>query len=177
MTAFRFCSRVALTVALLAVVGGSASTQPTPPKAKAEENAALLETVGLLAGLQLYQTYLNIGLLADARAEGLYEASELTQLIGSVVGPLEKVDKQLEKIAAMKLSVEDAAAVARMRKITGLLRAQGKSLQSFWDTGVADHSKKYEEARQAAWKELSELLELDPKKGIAPAPSEPKKKP
>ncbi|MBM3980629.1 MAG: hypothetical protein FJ304_10150 [Planctomycetes bacterium] len=163
-----------LAVASLVLLAPAARAQPP---AKAEENAVLAETVGLLAGLQLYQSYLNIGLLADARAEGLYEASELTQLLGSVVVPLEKVEKQLEKVAALKLSKDDAAAIARMKKVTGLLRQQGKSLQAFWDTGVADHGKKYEEARQAAWKELSELLELDPRKGVAPEPKAVEKKP
>jgi hypothetical protein len=172
MRAIALCSLVAL----VTLSAPAARAQP-PAKAEANENAVLAETVGLLAGLQLYQTYLNIGLLADARAEGLYEASELTQLLGSVVVPLEKVEKQLEKVAALKLSKEDAAAIARMKKTAGLLRQQGKSLQSFWDTGVADHGKKYEEARQAAWKELSELLELDPKKGVAPEPKPVEKKP
>ena len=178
MTASTF--RAALAAALLAAAASSAPAQPpAPAKAPpADDNAVLTETVGLLAGLQLYQTYLNIGLLADARAEGLYEAPALTQLLGSVVTPLEKVEKQLEKVAKLKLSKEDEAAVARMQKIAGLLRQQGASLQSFWDTGGADHGKKYEEARQAAWKELSELLELE-KPGPAPEPRpvEPKKKP
>ncbi len=144
------------------------------PPPEAANPVALAETVGLLAGLQLYQTYLNIGLLADARAEGLYEAGEVAQLLGSVVAPLERVEKQLDKVAALKsLTDDDRAAVARMRKIAGLLREQGTSLQLFWDTGVADQGKKYEEARQAAWKELSDLLQLDPKK----APPDPDEKP
>lgn len=164
----------ALLVALGALTPAPAKAQPA--KAPTDE-AVLAETVGLLAGLQLYQTYLNIGLLADARAEGLYEASELNQLLGSVVVPLDKVEKQLEKVAGLKLSKEDAATVTRLKKITGLLRQQGKSLQSFWDTGVADHGKRYEEARQAAWKELSEVLDLEPKKGIAPEPKAVDKKP
>lgn len=168
MLAFISRGRAALALLLVALVGGPAAAQP--PAAKADDTAVLTETVGLLAGIQLYQTYLNIGLLADARAEGLYEASELAQLLGSVVVPLERVENQLGKVAALKLSKEDAAAVARMKKVAGLLRQQGKSLQAFWDTGVADNGKKYEAARQAAWKELSDLLELDPKKGAAPEP-------
>lgn len=147
---------------------------PLPPMGEltpVENPAVLAETVGLLAGLQLYQSYLNIGLLADAGAEGLYEAGELTQLLGSVVTPLEKIEKQLEKVAGLKsLSEDDAAAVARMQKIAGLLRQQGKSLRSFWETGVADHGKKYEESRQTAWAELSDLLQLAPKKDTAPEP-------
>ena len=159
---------------MLAPAQPPAPAKPVP----ADDSAVLAETVGLLAGLQLYQSYLNIGLLADARAEGLYEAGEVAQLLGSVVAPLEKVEKQLEKVARLKLPKEDTDVIARMRKVSALLRQQGKSLQSFWDTGVADHGKKYEEARQAAWKELSDLLDLDPKIiGVAPPPSEPKKKP
>ncbi|VTU02240.1 Uncharacterized protein OS=Planctomyces brasiliensis (strain ATCC 49424 / DSM 5305 / JCM 21570 / NBRC 103401 / IFAM 1448) GN=Plabr_1930 PE=4 SV=1 [Gemmataceae bacterium] len=143
----------------------------------AEALPTLSETVGLLAGLQLYQTYLNVGMLADARAEGLYEASELAQLLGSVVVPLDTVDKQLAKVAALKgLSKDDAAAIARMRKIAGHLKQQGKSLQAFWDTGVEDHGKKYEEARQAAWADLDALLELSPKVGAAPEPKPAGKK-
>ncbi|MBA4192109.1 MAG: hypothetical protein C0467_29375 [Planctomycetaceae bacterium] len=147
--------------------------QPAPGQSALTIEAlpTLSETVGLLSGLQLYQTYLNIGMLADARAEGLYEASELAQLLGSVVVPLDTVDKQLAKVAALKgLSKEDATAITRMRKIAGRLKQQGKSLQAFWDTGVEDHGKKYEESRQAAWKELDELLELSPKVGVAPEP-------
>lgn len=151
----------------------SENKQPAPGQSALTIEAlpTLSETVGLLSGLQLYQTYLNVGMLADARAEGLYEASELAQLLGSVVVPLDTVDKQLAKVAALKgLSKEDATAITRMRKITGLLKQQGKSLQAFWDTGVEDHGKKYEDSRQAAWKELDDLLELSPKLGAAPEP-------
>jgi hypothetical protein len=175
MIAFR--SRFALAVAALAVTAGVTRAQPAAPaKTVAEENSVLLETVGLLAGIQLYQTYLNVGLLADASAEGVYESGEATQLLGSVVGPLDKIEKQLEKVAALKLSKDDAAALTRMKKIAGLLRVQGKALQSYWDTGKEEHNKKYEDARQAAWKELSDLLALEPKKnGPGVLVIEPKK--
>jgi hypothetical protein len=163
MTALRF--RFAVAIAFLALsVGGAAAQPPAPARTTADENAVLLETVGMLAGVQLYQTYLNVGMLADAYAEDVYETAEAKQLLGSVVGPLEKIEKQFDKVAALKLTKEDAAAVARMKKIAGLLRQQGKSLQAYWDAGAEDDKKKYEEARQAAWKELSDLLDLEPKK-------------
>ncbi len=160
-----------------------AAVQPQPapvvqPDQAPESMGVLTEALGLVSGLQLYQTYLNIGLLADVRAEGLYEAGELSQLLGTVVTPLEQVDKQLGRVAAIKgLSKDDVAALARMRKIVGQLQAQGKSLQTFWDTGVQDHGKRYEIARQAAWKELDDLLGLTLKDGIAPEPRPAEKKP
>lgn len=197
MHSFRTLVGVALVLAAGSLFAVQTSTQslaqPAPPAPASEDKPAvpagqsaltveavptLTETVGLLSGLQLYQTYLNIGLLADARAEGLYEASELAQLLGSVVVPLDTVEKQLAKVAALKgLSKDDATAITRMQKIAAQLKQQGKSLQEFWDTGVEDHGKRYEAARQAAWKELDELLELSPKAGVAPEPKVTEKKP
>jgi hypothetical protein len=49
-------------------------------------------------------------------------------------------------------------------------------LQKYWDSGVVDHWKASEVARKAAFKELEEVLDLNPKKGIAPPPREPGKK-
>lgn len=178
MLAFICRIRMLFALAFLAGSTGSASAQPAAPKTTADENAVLLETVGLLAGVQLYQTYLNIGLLADGYAEGLHELSEAKQLLGSITGPLEKIEKQLEKVAALKLTKDDAAAVARMKKLARLLRSQGKLLQSYWDSETEEDSKKYEEARQAAWKELNDLLDLEPRKRPAPRGTlviEPKK--
>jgi len=151
------------------VRGQALSERPDPVK---EDNALLTETVGLLTGLQLYQTYLNIGLLADARAEGLYEPLTVAQLLGSAAAPLDKVDAQLGKIEKLKLAKEDAQAITRLRKIAGLLRTQSKELAAFWDTGKDEHGKKYETARQAAWKELNFLLDLEATDAKLPNPRE-----
>ena len=163
---------VALLFAVLipaAVCAQSPSPKAELPAAE-DAQAVLTEAVGLIGGLQLYQTYLNIGLLADGAAEGIYQSNEVFQLLGSVVGPLDRVEKQLDRVAKLKLSKEDVAAVARMKKILGLLRQQGKELQTFWESGKAENGKKYDESRQAAWKELSALLDLEPKNEKAPPP-------
>ena len=146
------------------------------PPEEDEAGAILTETVGLLASLQLYQSYLNIGLLADLRTRSSLKPADLAQLLDSVVAPLDQVDKELQKTAGLKgVNDEDVAAIARLRKTANLLREQGKALQAFWDTGLEAHTKKYDAARLAAWKELEDLLELDPAK--APAPTPPGKKP
>ena len=133
-----------------------------PPATSADEKAGLLaETVGLLASLQLYQSYLNIGLLADAKAEGVYDAAIAAPLLGSVVTPLAKVEAQLTKLAALPLPVDDAAALAKLLKITKLVRTQGTELEAFWQTGVMDHARRYEAARREAWRELNALLKLE----------------
>lgn len=139
---------------------------------------ALTEAAGLLIGLQLYRTYLNVGFLADARAAGLHEASESAQLLASVLDPLDLVERQLEKIRALgELGEDDAATLARMRTIVGHLREQGRELQAYWETGGEDRGKKYEDARQAAWNELDDLLQLSRNKAPATAPDAPGQRP
>lgn len=161
-------------VALLFAASAYAQNPDNKEKSPADKPdpalSAFAESAGLFAGLQLYNTYLNIGILADAMAEELYPSADVYQLLGSVVHPLERVEKQLAKITALKLPKEDADAVAKLTRIAGLLRQQGKELELYWDKGLPEHSKRYEATRQAAWKELSALLELEPKNEKLPEP-------
>src|SRR5262245_19394590 len=152
---------------LLAAKAGSqqpparpAEQQPAPP---AEPRAQLTETVGLLSGLYLYQTYLNIGLLADGKAERIYDEKAARAVLASVVTPLDTVDKQLVKVAALAQSDADRQAAARLRQLIGLLRQQGQQLVTFWDSGNAADGTRYEATRQEVWKQLNALLGLDKK--------------
>jgi len=162
-------SRFGTLLISLAIFSSSTADGQSPPievksvPAEDETQTTLTESLGLFASLQLYNTYLNIGILADAMTEGMYEARDVYQLLGSVVHPLDRVEKQLDKLAKLKLSKDDLDALAKMKKISTLLRQQGKELDLFWDKGKPENSKNYETARQAAWKELNALLELEPK--------------
>ena len=147
-----------------------------PKPGKSDEVITLVEAVQTLAGQQLYQTYQTLDTIIEFRFFGVRDASELARMIASAVESATEAERQLGRVAGLKgLSKEDAVAIARLKKIAGLLREQGTSLQVFLDTGVAYHWKQSEAARKAAWKELEEALELNPKKGIAPPPREPKK--
>ncbi len=161
---------------MMTVLGWAGAGRCQAPAEKADAappapNAVLTESVGLFAGVQLYQTYLNIGLLADARAAGVYEDADAGHVLGSVLEPLKKVDKQLEKLAALKgLDKEDAAAVARLRKIAALLILQGDSLAAFWTTDQQAPADKYEAARLKAWAELEDFLDMKPKTVLQTGP-------
>jgi hypothetical protein len=160
---------LATVAVLLLLLGGAAvlRSQPEPAKraGSAEEAVPqLLETVGLLGGLQLYQTYLNIGFIADGRTEGLYKDKEIKQLLDSILTPLEKVDQQLEKVSKIAQAKEDQEAVARLRKIAALLRQQGKDLEKFWASNKEADGARYEATRKQAWKEISSLLGLEKEK-------------
>ena len=135
-------------------------TVPESNDATGDANQKLIETVGLLAGLHLYQTYLNIGFVADGKAEGTYEEADARKLLASVMTPLDTVDKQLEKVGKLAPGKADQDAVAQLRKLAALLRQQGKELETFWNTDQESDGAKYEATRKRAWEGISKLLAL-----------------
>jgi hypothetical protein len=158
------------TLALSAILAAAAGSQQPPARPAeqpaappAEPRAQLTETVGLLSGLYLYQTYLNIGLLADGKAERVYDEKAARAVLATVVTPLDAVDKQLAKVGALAQTEADRQAAARLRQLVGLLRQQGQQLVTFWDSGKSADGARYEATRQAVWKQLNALLGLDKK--------------
>jgi hypothetical protein len=126
-----------------------------------DARAQLTETVGLLSGLYLYQTYLNVGLLADGKAERLYDEKAARAVLKSVLTPLDAVHNQLSRIGTLAETAADRDAAARLLQVVGLLRRQGQELVAFWDTGRAADGARYEATRQEVWRQLSALLKLD----------------
>jgi hypothetical protein len=126
-----------------------------------EARDQLLETVGVLAASQLYQGYLNIGFVADGKAEGTYEEKDAKQILGSVLGLLDTLDKQLEKVGKLDLEKPDREGVDQIRKLSAQLRDQGKELQAFWTTGNKERGAAYEKMRKESWDGISKLLGLD----------------
>ena len=165
---------VAVSLALAANLAGQQTVEPPlaspgdsgPQRALAvpsDPRAQLTETVGLLSGLYLYQTYLNIGLLADGKAERLYDEKAARQVLASVVTPLDAVDRQLAQIGAMAETQADRDAAGRLRHMVGMLRRQGQQLVTFWDNRTAADGARYEATRQEVWNQLYTLLKLDRK--------------
>jgi hypothetical protein len=160
---FRHVVITVATLVLSAVPMREAHGQPSPAPPPADSRAQLTEAVGLLSGVYLYQTYLNINFLADARAGKLYDEQPARAVLGTVVGPLDAVDKHFSRLAALAQTEADRQAADRLRKIVGLLRRQGQELARFWDSGHPADGARYEATRQESWRQISALLGLDQK--------------
>lgn len=154
---------------MIGLLGAANGQQPAAPPTERKEAAPvdpqsqLTEAVGLLSGLYLYQTYLNIGLLADGKAERTYDEKAARSVLESILGPLDAVDKQLDKVGKVSRAQGDRDGCERLRGIVTLLRRQGGDLKAFWDSGRQEDGAKYEASRQESWKQISALLGLDKK--------------
>jgi hypothetical protein len=143
-----------------------ANAKPVDPKRKAADRDLLAESLGTLTGAHLYQSYLNLGLLADATEHGAYSVEEARKLLEEVLKYMENVDQQLNRLTGSDLEIEEKKRVESCRRLTVLLRTQAGALRAYWDTSEKDkearkeRETKYHKAREEAWNALTELLDL-----------------
>jgi hypothetical protein len=125
-----------------------------------DQVSELIESVGMLGGLNLYQAYLNIGFIADGKSQGIYADDDAAELLGSVLTPLESMTEQFDKAAKISGSKDDKATIVRVTKAAGMLKTQGQNLVTFWNSGKEADGNRYEASRKQTWTELSDLLGL-----------------
>jgi hypothetical protein len=147
----------------VAEAGDSAKTNPAAP-AKTEENPKsaqerrqLLETVGTLTAAHCYQTYLNIGFIADGKAKGAYIDRDANKVLDSVLSLLSSVDRNLGALGKLDLDKQDRESLEQMRDLSALLRQQGKELQAYWDSGKDEDAAKYDNTRKDSWAAIAKL--------------------
>jgi hypothetical protein len=130
-----------------------------PAKAKAV-NERMLETLGCQSAVHLYQSYLNIGLIADSVEHENCSPAEGAKMLNTVASLMDVVDKQLERLTETDFSTEDIQDIQRIRAISSLMRVQLASLQAYWLSGDRKHADRYHETREKAWVELGKVLSL-----------------
>jgi len=127
-------------------------------KKLAEERGQFLETIGTLTSAHYFQTYLNIGFIADGKAKGTYTDKDARKVLDSVLSVLTSADRRLEALDKVELGKDDREKLEQLRAVSALLRQQGKELNNYWDTGKEDQAAKYETLRKNAWVTISSLM-------------------
>jgi hypothetical protein len=128
------------------------------PKKLTEERDRLLAMVAALTEAHCFQTYLNIGLIADGKAKGTYSDKDARKVLDSVLSLLNSMDRKLEALDKVDLAKDDREKVEQLRAVSALLRQQGKELLAYWDTGKEEQAAKYETLRKNAWVTISSLM-------------------
>ena len=139
----------------------NAGNTPKPGAAgtkAAEERGQLLETVGCLTAAHAFQTYLNIGFIADGKGHGIYSEKDARRVLQSVLTLLDSVDRRLETLNQVNLNKDDRESLEQMRAISALLRQQAKELQNYWERGQDEDLARYETVRKNSYAAISKLL-------------------
>jgi hypothetical protein len=137
----------------------SAPTAPSPKVApRAGDRPVLLETIGSLAAAHYFQTYLNIGFVADGKAKGTYTAKDASTVLTSLLSLVDSMDRNLEALEKLDLDPADRASLEQLRAASALLRQQGKELHTAWDSGKEEDAARYETLRQSSWATISKFM-------------------
>ncbi len=135
--------------------GGKMTSQPgTPPAIP----VAVVEALGGLTTSHLYQTYLNVGLLADAVDGEVYDKDEARGLLDTVAGLTTELEQQLDRVSRQTVKADEKKTLEQARQVTASLRTQMRELRSYWEKGDKDHVTRYYQARQDAWEGMKPLL-------------------
>lgn len=137
--------------------GGLLTSQPGKPTSIPD---TVSEALGELTASHLYQTYLNIGLLADSVEGEVYEKDEAKKVLDTVAGLMTSVDKQIDRVARQVLSAEERKAAEQAQQIMNSLRTQARELQSYWENGQKDHVTRFHQARKDSWDGIKTLLNI-----------------
>jgi hypothetical protein len=121
-----------------------------------------LQTIGTLSGAHYFQTYLNIGFIADGKGMGNYTKEDARKVLQSVLSVVDSVDRQLETFGKRTLDKEDRDSLEQMLAISALLRQQGRELQTYWDSGQDQDAARYETLRKNSYAAISKLMGIGP---------------
>ena len=126
---------------------------------KATKKERYLEALGSVSAAHLFQSYLNIGLVADGVESQAYTMADADETLVSIMDSITQVDAQLTKLAKAGIAAEDRAAIEQLQAAGVLLRIQAKLLQAYWLSGEEEDAQRYHEAREAAWKGIAKMLQ------------------
>ncbi|MBI2808379.1 MAG: hypothetical protein HYX68_25610 [Planctomycetes bacterium] len=130
-------------------------------KAPAPANDAYLEALGSMAAAHLYQTYVNIGLLADAVESEQLKLDEAEKTLANIVRLMTLVDGQFDQVSKLDLDPNDRKALEKVRAHAQTLRKQTTALRAYWEKGETEQINAFHAARSEAWAGIQEMLGLD----------------
>jgi hypothetical protein len=124
----------------------------------ADDRRVLLQTVGTLTAVHAFQTYLNIGFVADGKAKGTYTDRDARKVLDTVLKLQDAVDDKLAAVSKTELDKDDRASLEDMRSVSDLLHKQAKELEAYWDSGKEEDEARYEDVRKDSWAALNRLM-------------------
>ncbi len=124
------------------------------------DKTVVLETLGVLSAVTVYNTYLAIGAVADGYGT-TYEAEYAISLMNEQSSFLSKTQEQLDALVATKfLDENDKDFVKRTSECVNYLRNQAEAMAKYAKTEAQADLDSYNFYRDRAWKLIEDLLGL-----------------
>jgi hypothetical protein len=119
----------------------------------------MLQTTGALCGQGLYLTYTSVGTLADGYVKKVYDKDTTGQILNVYIKIIDGIKEQLNKLQQSgALEGADITFMAKTLSTYDLLGEEAVAFQSYMTSGGQADIARYDTKRQAAWKNIQEIL-------------------
>ena len=142
--------------------GQAAPSSSSGVQGAVDKDALHLNTIGAFSAGFVLQSYGYIGVLADAMSKGVYAPELVRSMLAETVSYLRNVNTQLKKYQASGVIASgDQKFIASMMTIIDQLIAEAEALSSFAQTKSEADLKRFEDARQNAWKNIKKTFGMN----------------
>jgi hypothetical protein len=134
-----------------------------PAQAQNDPKSVSLETLGVLSGMVMYNTYLTIGGIADGYEYEVYESEYVVQLMDEQISAMNNVILQFDELRQSGF-VEDRADldfIENIQEALNLLASEAQALKAYADTGEQEDVETFQDYRRRAWDKISGLLGIE----------------
>ncbi len=131
------------------------------PKKPGRPSDSMLTYFRDLTIAHLYQTYLNIGLLADGVAKKAYTAEEGKKLLVEISKVMDTLERQLAQLPEEELRQDEKKQLDTIRSILSRQRSEIKELKDYYSTSEEEYVLKFQKIHKSVWADLEKLLPPD----------------
>jgi hypothetical protein len=139
----------------------SAVVLAAAPVRAADDNSALLSTLGYTTGQSVLVTHLAVGTLADAYVGKMYKSEQATSIVTTYINVTKGMKEHMIKLLdAGTLDSNDAQFVKSTVDVLDLVLREGDDLRDYIGSGKQNDAQAYDGSRKKAWKEIKTLLSI-----------------
>jgi hypothetical protein len=125
----------------------------------AEDDTALLNTLGYTTGQSVLLTHMAVGTLADAFVAKTYKSGEATNFITTYINITTGMKGQMNKLLdADVLTKNDTQFIRNTIEVLDLVLEESQALKEFVTSGDDADATAYDKARKKALKSIKTLL-------------------
>src|SRR3954465_5411750 len=139
----------------------SAVVLTTASARAADDDSALLSTLGYTTGQSVLVTHLAIGTLGDAYVGKMNKSEQATSVVTTYINVTKGMKEHLIKLLdAGTLDKSDTQFVQSTVDVLDLVLREGDDLRDYIGSGKQNDAQAYDGSRKKAWKEIKTLLSI-----------------
>jgi hypothetical protein len=131
------------------------------PLQAAEDDTALLNTLGYTTGQSVLLTHMAVGTLADAYVGKAYKSDQAMTFVSTYINITKGMKEQMKKLVdADTLTKNDSQFVQNTIDVLDLVLRESNDLKDFINSGKQNDAQAYDSSRKKALKEIRTLLNI-----------------